>query len=72
MSLRRYSQETVLGIFRSRDMHKNVAIDFGVSCSTVTMIKNGKRYGDVTAAYEATQQINAALVTAAFTIEAFT
>lgn len=61
--------EEALAIYRARDMRKNVAVDFGVSPSTVSMIKSGKRYSDVIAAFRAVEQMNATLATTAFTTE---
>ncbi len=66
MAHRMISAEKALRIYLADGLYKNIAVDNHVSTALVHAIKKGDRYGDVTAAWRAAQQINAALISATF------
>lgn len=60
------TRDQAIAIFLAPGMGKNIAADFDVSPTTVSWIKNGKRWGDVTSAWSQAAAVNASLVSAAF------
>jgi hypothetical protein len=60
------SEDRAWRIFRDKGLVKQIAYRHRVSCGAVIAIKRGKRVPQVYQQYHAAQQINAALVAAAF------